>query len=145
MNETITIGGLTLDFYQDRHTTREQLDLFAMTVAPGARMPVAHYHESWDETVLGLSGTLVFRVDGETVEVAPDTSLFIPRGAVHGFDNLSNAPARCLCMLTPGALGADYFRELAALAAEGPPDPALMKAVMQRYGLVPVADQTPAA
>ncbi|MFC0269748.1 cupin domain-containing protein [Kushneria aurantia] len=138
--ETITIGGLTLDFYQSRHTTHEQLDLFRMTVMPGARMPVAHYHDSWDETVLGLAGRLDFRVDGESVAITPESSLFIPRGAVHGFDNTSDAPASCLCMLTPGALGPDYFRELAALVAEGPPDPERMKTIMSRYGLIPAPE-----
>jgi hypothetical protein len=41
-------------------------------------------------------------------------------------------------VLTP-ALGAAYFRELAALlSAGGPPDLAKVKDIMQRYGLVPV-------
>ena len=30
--------------------------MFEMTLQPSARMPVPHYHESWDETgVLGLA------------------------------------------------------------------------------------------
>ncbi|NDR75258.1 cupin domain-containing protein, partial [Klebsiella pneumoniae] len=39
----------------------------------------------------------------------------------------------------PGALGPQYFREMAALLTGGAPDPAKMKETMLRYGLVPVA------
>jgi quercetin dioxygenase-like cupin family protein len=99
---------------------------------------VPHYHESWDETVYGLAGTSTWRVDGEDIEVTPGTAVFIARGIVHGFANRSNGPAKCLCVLTPGVLGPAYFREVAALAAEGAPDPARMKETMLRYGLVPV-------
>jgi hypothetical protein len=34
-------------------------------------------------------------------------------------------------------LGPGYFREIAALVAGGAPDPAKMKEIMLRYGLVP--------
>ena len=64
-------------------------------------------------------------------------AIFIKRGIVHGFDNRSDAPAKCLCALTPGVLGLAYFREVAALIAAGASDPARMKETMLRYGLVP--------
>jgi hypothetical protein len=37
-----------------------------------------------------------------------------------------------------GVLGPGYFREIAPLLAGGAPDPAKMKTVMLREGLVPV-------
>ncbi len=55
MSETIAIGGLALRFLQTKEGTAGSLDAFEMTVQPNARMPVAHYHESWDETIYGLS------------------------------------------------------------------------------------------
>jgi len=42
--------------------------------------------------------------------------------------------------VTPGILGPDYFRELAAIvvaAAGGPPDLAALGEVMRRHGLTP--------
>ncbi|WP_456269493.1 cupin domain-containing protein [Kushneria sp. AK178] len=140
MLETIRIGGMTLEFHESHATTEGKLDLFRMTVSPGGHMPVAHYHDRWDETILGLEGRLTLRVAGEDIGIGPDDSLFIPRGAVHSFYNAGDEPARCLCMLTPGALGPDYFRELAALIATGAPDPDDMAAIMRRYGLIPVPD-----
>ncbi|MGO1074493.1 cupin domain-containing protein [Inquilinus sp. CA228] len=137
--ETITIGGLLLEFLHSREDTEDSLDMFRMTVQPNARMPVPHYHESWDESVYGLAGTLTFQVDGRDVPVGLGQSVFIRRGVVHGFRNDTQEPATCLSVLTPGVLGTAYFREVAALAAGGTPDPARMKEVMLRYGLVPVA------
>lgn len=137
MPETIQIGPLTMRFLQDKHSTKGGLDMFEMTVPPGGQMPVAHYHRDWDESVYGLAGTLTMLVEGRPHPVRPGDALFIPRGTVHGFENRSDAAAVCLGVLTPGVLGPEYFRELAALAAAGRPDPAVVRAVMLRHGLVP--------
>lgn len=138
MPETIRIGAVELRFLQSKEETDGSLDMFEMTLQPNARMPVPHYHESWDETIYGLAGISIWRVDGRDVEIAPGKTVFIERGIVHGFANRGGEPATCLCILTPGVLGPAYFREIAALAAGGAPDPARMKEVMLRYGLVPV-------
>ena len=138
MGDIIAIGGLKLDFLHSKETTNGSLDMFLMTVQPNARMPIPHYHESWDEAVYGMSGALLFTVGGEEISLGRGDTLFIQRGVIHGFRNETEAPATCLCTLTPGALGTGYFREVAALAVSGPPDPTRMKEVMLRYGLVPV-------
>lgn len=137
MNDIIQIGGLKLRFLQDKHTTNGSLDLFEMTVPPEGRMPVAHFHRDWEETVYGLSGVVTFIVAGERHPIGPGDTLFIPRGVVHGFENTSGADATCLLLLTPGVLGPDYFHELAVLAAAGPPEPAQIRAIMERHGLIP--------
>ena len=77
-------------------------------------------------------------MDGAEVPLGPGESLFIRRGVVHGFRNDGPGPARCLSLLTPGVLGPAYFREMAGLLAQQPPDRAAMAEVMRRYGLVPV-------
>ncbi len=137
MSEIIGFGGLEIRFLHSKQDTAGSLDMFEMRVAPNARMPVPHYHESWDEIVYGLTGTTTFRVAGHDVLLNAGDSVFIRRGVVHGFRNDATDTATCLCVLTPGVLGPDYFREMAALVAGGPPDPAKMKATMLRYGLVP--------
>ena len=137
MAETIRIGGLRLEFLRSKHDTAGSLDLMRMTVPPAGRMPVAHYHRDWDETVYGLEGTITFTVDGAEHPIGPGDTLFIRRGIVHGFTNRSGAEATCLAALTPGVLGPEYFRELAELVAKGPPDEAAMREVMLRHGLVP--------
>ena len=137
MPEIIRIGPLELRFHRDKHETHGSLDLMEMLVPPDGEMPVAHYHRNWDESVYGLDGTITFTVDGAAHPIGPGETLFIPRGTVHGFNNRSGAPARCLAVLTPGVLGPEYFRELAALVAKGPPDEAEVERIMLRHGLVP--------
>jgi hypothetical protein len=66
--------------------------------------------------------------------------LFIPRGAVHHFDNTGDVDAKALAIVTPGILGPDYFREVATIldaAAGGPPDFAALRDVMRRHGITP--------
>jgi hypothetical protein len=61
---------------------------------------------------------------------------------VHHFDNTGDVDARALAIVTPGVLGPDYFREVAAVldaAAGGPPDLAEIATVMRRHGLTPAA------
>ncbi|MDZ5452839.1 cupin domain-containing protein [Labrys sedimenti] len=137
MPEIISIKGLELRFLHSKADTRGSLDMFEMVVQPHARMPVAHYHESWDETVYGLEGEMTFRIGDGEVGLSVGETLFIPRGTVHAFRNDGPVPATCLVVLTPGVLGIDYFREVAALLAADTPDLAQMGAIMRRYGLVP--------
>lgn len=137
MSESINMGTLQLRFLQTKDDTGGSLDMFEMTLQPNARMPVPHYHESWDEIVYGLTGTTTWRIDGEDINVTPGESVFIKRGIIHGFTNRTAEPATCLCTLTPGVLGPSYFKEMAALLVGGSPDPAKMKETMLRYGLIP--------
>jgi quercetin dioxygenase-like cupin family protein len=138
MVETIQVGAMQIKFLQSKHETNGALDVFEVLVPANARMPVAHYHRDWEETAYGLEGTITFKVAGKRIELNEGESLFIPRGVVHGFINETQAPARMLCVLTPGVLGPEFFREIAALTGGSvPPDPAKMAEVMNRHGLVP--------
>jgi quercetin dioxygenase-like cupin family protein len=141
MSELINMGGMQLKFLYSKDDTAGSLDMFEMIVQPNGRMPVAHYHESWDETIFGLTGTTTWRIDGNDIHVGPGESVFIRRGVVHGFTNATTEPASCLCTLTPGVLGPSYFREIAAFLASGAPDPVKMKETMLRYGLIPAPPQ----
>jgi quercetin dioxygenase-like cupin family protein len=83
---------------------------------------------------------LTWTVDGTRIEVGPGQALCIPRGAVHRFDNHGEQDVKALCVITPAAIGPQYFREAAEVlrAAEGgPPDRVKMAEVMRRHGLTP--------
>jgi quercetin dioxygenase-like cupin family protein len=137
MPEIINLGTLELRFLQSKDDTAGSIDVFEMTVQPNARMPIPHYHDRWDETVYGLTGTMTFRVDSKDIDLAPGETVFIKRGIVHGFTNRGSVPATCLCILSPGVLGPQYFKDMAGLLAAPTPDPARMKETMLRYGLIP--------
>jgi quercetin dioxygenase-like cupin family protein len=138
MAETITLGPLELRFFYSKEKTAGSLDMFEMTVQPNGRMPIPHYHESWDESIYGLTGQTTWCIDGRDIDLGPGETVFIKRGIVHGFTNRTQAPASCLCVLSPGVLGPQYFKDMAVLLSAATPDPARMKETMLRYGLIPV-------
>ena len=78
-------------------------------------------------------------LEGQSTDVGAGELVWIERGKVHGFMNPFDEPAKVLCTITPGVLGAEYFREIRGLlGAGGLPDPKAMVEVMLRHGLVPV-------
>lgn len=138
--ETIRVGELSIRFLVEGEESDRSVAIFEFDAPAGARLPAAHSHDAYEETIYGLEGVLTWTVDGAPVEVGPGDTLCIRRGAVHRFDNLHEADARALAIVTPGILGAAYFRELSEIAdaaAGGPPDLAAIAAVMRRHGLTP--------
>lgn len=140
--EEIRIGELAIRFLLEGDESGGSAALFEFTVPSRARVPVAHSHDAYEETVYGLEGTLTWTVEGDRHEVGPGEVLCIRRGAVHRFENEGEVDARVLGVVTPGKLGPDYFREIAAVveeaaAAGSPPDPARLGEVMLRHGLTP--------
>jgi quercetin dioxygenase-like cupin family protein len=140
MGEQITIGQLVIRFLVEGAESGGSVALFEFDVPAGAKVPIAHSHDAYEETIYGLEGVLTWTVEGVATEIAPGETLCIPRGAVHHFDNTHDADATALAIITPGILGPGYFRDLAAIvdaAAGGPPDLAAMAAAMRRHGLTP--------
>ncbi|HEU5255446.1 MAG TPA: cupin domain-containing protein [Vicinamibacterales bacterium] len=138
--ERIRIGQLEIRFLLEGHATNGALAMFEFDVLANARVPIAHSHDAYEETIYGLKGTLTWNVEGRVHNVGPGEVLCIPRGAVHRFDNTSGADTTMLAVVTPGVLSPDYFRELAALvasAAGGPPNLTAIAEVMRRHGLTP--------
>ena len=136
--ETIKAGQIIIDFLLEAADTNGSAAMFEFTVPVGAKVPIPHYHEHYDETIYGLEGTITFTVDGKTIDIQPGETCFIPRGAVHGFDNLKQEDAKALAVITPALLGPIYFKEVAEIVnAGGPPDVAKLKQVMAKHGLIP--------
>lgn len=138
--EEIRIGPIGIRFLVDAEASGGTAVVFEVDVPSRAKVPIAHSHDAYEETVYGLRGVLTFTIDGVPVEIGPGDAVCIRRGAVHRFDNHGDADASILAIVTPGVLGPDYFREVAAVAAAaagGPPDPAALVAVMRRHGLTP--------
>jgi quercetin dioxygenase-like cupin family protein len=138
--EEIRLGALLIRFLVESEQSGGSVAIFEFDVPSGAKVPVAHSHDGYEETIYGLEGVLTWVVDGARIDVGPGDVLCIRRGAVHHFDNTRDEDARMLAVVTPGILGPDYFREVAAAvdaAAGGPPDPAEIAAVMRRHGLTP--------
>ena len=140
-DETIEVGPLAVRFLLTGDNSTGSVAIFELTVAGGQRLPApAHSHDHYEETIYGLDGALTWTVDGKPIEVGPGQALCIPRGAIHRFDNSRSQDAKALCVITPAAIGPEYFREafeVLRAAAGGPPDRAKMAEVMRRHGLTP--------
>ena len=136
-SEIIRVGQIGIRFLLEAADNNGALAMFEFTVPVGARMPLPHKHERYDETIYGVEGVVTFTVEGKPVDIAPGESCFIPRGAVHGFNNLKQTNAKGLAVITPALLGPDFFKEAAAIVnVGGPPDVAKLNAVMAKHGLV---------
>ncbi len=140
MREEIKVGGMAIRFLVDGAESGGSVAVFEFDVPAGTKVAAGHSHDDYEETIYGLEGVLTWTVEGTTTDIGPGDVLLIPRGAVHQFDNMGSVDAKSLAVVTPGILGPDYFREVAAIldaAAGGPPDFAALGEVMRRHGLTP--------
>jgi len=140
-DEIIRLGPLAVRFLITGEHATGSVAVFELSVPGGQRLAApAHSHDHYEETIYGLEGVLTWTVDGRQIDVRPGQALCIPRGAVHRFDNNGSRDAKALCVITPAAIGPQYFREAAEVisaAAGGPPDRAKMAEIMLRHGLTP--------
>ena len=140
-DEAIRLGPLMVRFLITGENSTGTLAVFELVV-PGAQCLAApaHSHDHYEETIYGIDGVLTWTVDGKQIDVGPGQALCIPRGAIHRFDNSGEPDAKALCVITPAAIGPQYFREAAEVinqASGGPPDRAKMAEIMRRHGLTP--------
>ena len=140
-DESIHIGPLAVRFLLTADNSAGSIAAFELTVPAGQLLPgPAHSHDHYEETIYGIEGVLTWTVDGQQIGVAPGQALCSPRGAAHRFDNRGSQGVKALCVITPAAIGPQYFREAAEVinaAAGGPPDRVKMAEIMRRHGLTP--------
>lgn len=138
--ETITVGDFGVRFLVESADSNGSVSVFECYVPANSKMPAPHSHDAFEETVYGLAGTTAWTIDGETSEVGVGEAVCVPRGAIHGFENLGSEDATFLAIASPGVFGPAYFREVGevlAASAGGPPDLAGLGEVMRRHGLTP--------
>ena len=121
--------------------------IFELDVPAGAKVPIAHSHDAYEETIYGIEGVITFTLEGRKIEIGPGDALCIPRHSVGSGPPLRQPPLRhtkTLAIISPGILTPDYFREIATIAKAAatsvpptPPDPKALAEVMRRHGLTP--------
>lgn len=139
--EVIRLGSLAVRFLITGEKSTGSIAAFELVVPGAQRLAApAHSHDHYEETIYGIEGVLTWTVDGKQIDVGPGQALCIPRGAIHRFDNNAMDAVKILCVITPAAIGPQYFREAAEVingAAGGPPDRVRMAEIMRRHGLTP--------
>src|SRR5215469_8232200 len=140
-DETIRIGPLTIRFLVTGEQSAGSVAAFTVTVPGGHALATPpHSHDHYEETIYGTAGVLTWTVDGQRIELSAGQTLCIPRGAVHRFENTGAQDATAFCVITPAAIGPEFFRESAAVvnaANGGLPDRAKLAEIMRRHGLTP--------
>ena len=144
-DETIRLGPLTVRFLLTGEYSTGSAAAFELTVPAAQRLAApAHSHDHYEETVYVIAGVLTWTVNGTSIDVGPGQALCIPRGAIHRFDNNGSQDVKALCLITPAALGPQFFREAFAVlnaAAGGPSDRAKLAEIMRRHRLTPAVSQ----
>lgn len=87
---TIQLGPMRIDFLVDADDSDGSATVFECFIPVGSKVPVAHSHDAFEETIYGLEGTCTWTIAGETHEIGPGASTCIRRGQVHA----RTAPAR---------------------------------------------------
>lgn len=109
--EDIHIGPLTVRFLITSENSSGSIAAFEVVVPAARRLAApAHSHDHYEETIYGVDGVLTWTIDGKQFEVGSGQTVCIPRGAVHRFDNNGVLDARAFCMITPAAIGPQFFR-----------------------------------
>jgi quercetin dioxygenase-like cupin family protein len=75
-----------------------------LAIVPPQGGPPPHIHLHEDETFYVLEGTPTFRLDEELVVAGPGDFVNVPKGVVHNFRNLSEAPMRMILTFTPAGI-----------------------------------------
>ncbi|MFG2502298.1 cupin domain-containing protein [Streptomyces sp. NPDC048441] len=116
--------------------TGEQTDgrycLIDMRVPPGGGPP-PHRHD-FEEMFTLLEGEVEFRFRGEPVRVRAGETVNIPARAPHFFRNISDAPARMLCMCTPAGQDEYFLRVADPVSGPDAAPPELTEAEQRERG-----------
>ena len=102
----------------------EPAGIVEISVPPAWDGPPLHHHD-FDEAFYVLEGELTFQLGEELRTAGAGTLTWAPRGSVHTFANLADAPARYLLVCTPGGFERMFVRLAAKRAGAAPDEDAL--------------------
>lgn len=101
--------------------------------AVGALVP-PHLHTREDEYSIVTEGEIGFRSGDREVVLGAGGYITKPRGELHAMWNAGKVPARMIEIISPAGFE-NFFREMADLAAAGPPPLDQVATLAANYGL----------
>src|SRR3982751_2389842 len=78
--EEIQVGAGAIRVLVEGEHSGGSVALFEFDVPAGAKVPVAHSHDGYEETIYGLDGVLTWTIDGMPIAVGPGQAVIIRRG-----------------------------------------------------------------
>jgi quercetin dioxygenase-like cupin family protein len=113
-------------------TTEGKLGVVEQIMDPGTGSPY-HIHHNEDEEFYVIEGQIRFISEGQSWIAGPGAFALLPRDVPHGFEVVSDSPARILLMVTPA--GFEGFVADLWEPAPAPPDMAKVMPAAAKYGL----------
>ncbi|MDQ4127485.1 MAG: cupin domain-containing protein [Actinomycetota bacterium] len=140
--KSLRIMGNRVEIKAASENTEDAFAVLEYRLAPETPGPPPHLHRRTDEAFYVLEGELTFHLDDRSIKAGPGAFVLVPHGVVHTFENAADSEVRFLEIVAPGTF-AGYFEELvtALPAGGGPPDPATVTSLYERYDIVPAAAQ----
>ena len=127
------VPGIGVVFKIDGEDTGGALSIVEHPFAVGALVP-PHVHTLEDEYSIVLEGEIGFRSEDREVVLGVGGYIIKPRGEVHAMWNAGKTPARMIEVISPAGFER-FFREMTEMTAVGPPDPADVAKLAERYQL----------
>ena len=132
-------GGL-VTFYALGEDTGGAFTLFEEAIAPQDKA-LPHLHHEEDQAFYILEGNYEFVCDGRAFAAGAGSFVYVPRGAVHSYENVGTKPGRILILSTPAGGTERIFFELGESVTESstpppaaPLDLAAFRATVQKHG-----------
>lgn len=101
-------GGLAVVRIDGRQS-EGKFSLIEMLYPGGAQVPL-HVHTREDELFQVLEGRIAYQIGEQRIEAGPGHTIFAPRDVPHGFEVVSEEPARYLIVYAPSGFEG-YIRE----------------------------------
>ena len=127
------LGSIGVVFKLMTSETNGQVSVVEHPFPVGALVP-PHIHSREDEYSIVTAGQIGFRSGDQEVVLGAGGYISKPRGELHTMWNAGTEPAHMIEIISPGGFEG-FFRELSDLIAAGPPDPATVGELADRYGL----------
>ena len=128
------LAGLGVRFMIPGGDSKGRFSLVEHPLEPRALAAPLHRHSREDEFSVVLEGRVGARLGDEVVVAGPGDLVYKPRGQWHTFWNAGDEPASLLEIISPAGFER-YFQELIELFQDGPPSPAVIGPIAERYGL----------
>jgi mannose-6-phosphate isomerase-like protein (cupin superfamily) len=128
------LGGTSARFMIDGDDAGKRFAVVEHPMQPRALAAPMHRHHREDEYSFVLEGSIGALLGDSVVIGDPGDLIFKPREQWHTFWNAGDAPARILEIISPAGFE-NYFRELGAELAGGPPDPQRLAGLCARCEL----------
>lgn len=138
--EAVEVAGVHIGFLANADETLGAIGLVECTAPPLFTGLPSHVHDHTWNAYYVLEGLLVMRLGDEQLELGSGDVAAVPPGVAHGFANTLEAPTRFLDIHAPGGFEGS-FREVAAAAGNGSPDPAMMTRIASRYDIRPAFER----